>query len=100
MIHAAAAPIIDRKSTPLNSSHPSISYAVFCLKKKNPTIRLRAAALWPKAFAIALNLENVPDDLAQGGSIQRKRRRIYCGHRLRRFNPLANGSDAICGLLR
>src|SRR5690348_18107761 len=24
----------DRKSTRLNSSHPSISYAVFCLKKK------------------------------------------------------------------
>src|SRR5699024_11279905 len=26
--------IIDRKSTRLNSSHVSISYAVFCLKKK------------------------------------------------------------------
>src|SRR5699024_12187455 len=26
--------IIDRKSTHLNSSHVSISYAVFCLKKK------------------------------------------------------------------
>src|SRR5690348_17676003 len=26
----------DRKSTRLNSSHPSISYAVFCLKKKTP----------------------------------------------------------------
>src|SRR5690348_17934014 len=25
----------DRKSTRLNSSHPSTSYAVFCLKKKN-----------------------------------------------------------------
>src|SRR4051794_41390575 len=41
--------IEDRKSTRLNSSHPSISYAVFCLKKKkntntnlriNPTINL------------------------------------------------------------
>src|SRR5690348_17730321 len=30
----------DRKSTRLNSSHPSISYAVFCLKKKK-NIRLR-----------------------------------------------------------
>src|SRR5258707_1399126 len=29
----------DRKSTRLNSSHANISYAVFCLKKKN---RLRA----------------------------------------------------------
>src|SRR5690242_20782875 len=26
----------DRKSTRLNSSHMSISYAVFCLKKKKP----------------------------------------------------------------
>src|SRR5438309_2917239 len=26
--------LIDRKSTRLNSSHSSISYAVFCLKKK------------------------------------------------------------------
>src|SRR5699024_12231298 len=29
------APQRDRKSTRLNSSHVSISYAVFCLKKKN-----------------------------------------------------------------
>src|SRR3712207_7740605 len=29
-----AAPIGDRKSTRLNSSHANISYAVFCLKKK------------------------------------------------------------------
>src|SRR5690625_6078822 len=28
---------IDRKSTRLNSSHVAISYAVFCLKKKNKT---------------------------------------------------------------
>src|SRR5690242_21611585 len=27
--------LADRKSTRLNSSHMSISYAVFCLKKKN-----------------------------------------------------------------
>src|SRR5258708_31542961 len=29
-------PAADRKSTRLNSSHQIISYAVFCLKKKNP----------------------------------------------------------------
>src|SRR5438876_6838855 len=29
----------DRKSTRLNSSHPSISYAVFCLKKKKTIIK-------------------------------------------------------------
>src|SRR5690348_17677514 len=28
----------DRKSTRLNSSHPSISYAVFCLKKKTTNL--------------------------------------------------------------
>src|SRR5689334_24511467 len=28
----------DRKSTRLNSSHSSISYAVFCLKKKKTTV--------------------------------------------------------------
>src|SRR5258708_22530241 len=28
---------LDRKSTRLNSSHQIISYAVFCLKKKNTT---------------------------------------------------------------
>src|SRR3712207_7188146 len=30
----------DRKSTRLNSSHANISYAVFCLKKKNQTLAL------------------------------------------------------------
>src|SRR2546422_3873719 len=29
------APLLDRKSTRLNSSHGYISYAVFCLKKNN-----------------------------------------------------------------
>src|SRR5207249_11361210 len=32
---SANVPLRDRKSTRLNSSHVSISYAVFCLKKKN-----------------------------------------------------------------
>src|SRR5690348_17687207 len=32
----ASTPSEDRKSTRLNSSHPSTSYAVFCLKKQNP----------------------------------------------------------------
>src|SRR3712207_7974148 len=30
----------DRKSTRLNSSHANISYAVFCLKKKNNEIHI------------------------------------------------------------
>src|SRR3712207_8534975 len=32
---AARHDVLDRKSTRLNSSHANISYAVFCLKKKN-----------------------------------------------------------------
>src|SRR5205085_7845739 len=31
----------DRKSTRLNSSHSQISYAVFCLKKKNAYVSVR-----------------------------------------------------------
>src|SRR2546422_2013964 len=31
-------PSLDRKSTRLNSSHGYISYAVFCLKKKNTCV--------------------------------------------------------------
>src|SRR4051794_22704223 len=34
---------LDRNSTRLNSSHPSISYAVFCLKKKKNTTNSRTA---------------------------------------------------------
>src|SRR5262245_64610449 len=35
----ATEPTGDRKSTRLNSSHLGISYAVFCLKKKNKRVR-------------------------------------------------------------
>src|SRR5437667_1379437 len=52
--HPAASARGDRKSTRLNSSHITSSYAVFCLKKKNPC-HLRSAVgadlyrgdLWP-----------------------------------------------------
>src|SRR4051812_49712863 len=33
-LYSSGAEAVDRKSTRLNSSHMSISYAVFCLKKK------------------------------------------------------------------
>src|SRR3954464_14535417 len=55
---------LDRKSTRLNSSHTIISYAVFCLKKKNDeeldlmqpnsSLRLQTAA----ASAAALDLRS------------------------------------------
>src|SRR5947209_11112810 len=35
----------DRKSTRLNSSHANISYAVFCLKKKNKAVIAIAACV-------------------------------------------------------
>src|SRR2546430_7720461 len=38
--HFVVVPRRDRKSTRLNSSHSQISYAVFCLKKKNILDRL------------------------------------------------------------
>src|SRR6266480_5682243 len=42
LLHAPGAPPPgDRKSTRLNSSHMSISYAVFCLKKKKKQQRRR-----------------------------------------------------------
>src|SRR5947209_19812821 len=37
VIDSPTATVSDRKSTRLNSSHANISYAVFCLKKKNIT---------------------------------------------------------------
>src|SRR5437868_7975095 len=38
---AGGAFCLDRKSTRLNSSHVSISYAVFCLKKKKKNKKMR-----------------------------------------------------------
>src|SRR5256885_6581678 len=44
-VDSHATPFEDRKSTRLNSSHLVISYAVFCLKKKNTTILSHTATL-------------------------------------------------------
>src|SRR6266571_5112586 len=41
----------DRKSTRLNSSHMSISYAVFCLKKKKAPMRAWARSSVPASAA-------------------------------------------------
>src|SRR5690348_18122696 len=45
--HTVLAFGLDRKSTRLNSSHPSISYAVFCLKKKITTILTTQSLCYP-----------------------------------------------------
>src|SRR5258708_25049741 len=44
----AGVEVLDRKSTRLNSSHQIISYAVFCLKKKNK----QTALLTPTGYPI------------------------------------------------
>src|SRR5699024_5739626 len=43
---------LDRKSTRLNSSHVSISYAVFCLKKKNGHVHLHVVSSRMPRFPI------------------------------------------------
>src|SRR5947207_9595339 len=45
--HARQRHLPDRKSTRLNSSHTVISYAVFCLKKKNSQVQDRGSGLVP-----------------------------------------------------
>src|SRR5689334_24170685 len=42
---------LDRKSTRLNSSHSSISYAVFCLKKKIRIIITTLIVITPKKMS-------------------------------------------------
>src|SRR5438876_4609021 len=54
--YPAAAPARDRKSTRLNSSHPSISYAVFCLKKK----KKKRTHITEKKTKILRNLHKLP----------------------------------------
>src|SRR5207249_5469895 len=58
----------DRKSTRLNSSHVSISYAVFCLKKKTNKVATRPPANHLTAYTsffglLARSQHHVPQDL-------------------------------------
>src|SRR5256885_11041330 len=46
---------LDRKSTRLNSSHLVISYAVFCLKKKNGMDDRRGETRTPAALSYGTN---------------------------------------------
>src|SRR5947207_6158919 len=48
----------DRKSTRLNSSHTVISYAVFCLKKKNQTDQLQPLTNKPKDMSYTNHFMN------------------------------------------
>src|SRR5689334_383173 len=54
----------DRKSTRLNSSHSSISYAVFCLKKKKTTvIDALSASTFPAPPPTAIHTLSLHDAL-------------------------------------
>src|SRR5207248_6449323 len=61
MIAIASSPSRDRKSTRLNSSHRTISYAVFCLKKKkkqykNMTLRITALTVTYRTMRSLLSM--------------------------------------------
>src|SRR5689334_23628458 len=56
---------IDRKSTRLNSSHSSISYAVFCLKKKKNNIHNHSVAKMNITALLAL-VDHVDDAVRDG----------------------------------
>src|SRR5574342_937134 len=51
--------LTDRKSTRLNSSHHRISYAVFCLKKKNK--KNKGQTLWKKTRRNQMTITIVRD---------------------------------------
>src|SRR2546430_4900231 len=81
----------DRKSTRLNSSHSQISYAVFCLKKKNrhlaataePQVAVlgqeRGAVLFLKDGGI---LNQLPNHQVRGGKHHYTRPARVCAHEL------------------
>src|SRR2546423_3615832 len=79
----------DRKSTRLNSSHSQISYAVFCLKKK----QRRVVAGHHRARrhdGVALRFEELQERLADVGSFHPS---ILCERRLRRGTALARSTE-------
>src|SRR5258708_9890703 len=57
-LHSSASS--DRKSTRLNSSHQIISYAVFCLKKKNKTTIYRSLCRNPRREPLYTRIGNKP----------------------------------------
>src|SRR5205809_2580150 len=71
----------DRKSTRLNSSHGYISYAVFCLKKKN---RLTKYWNWPPTsntsspFALPSKQSEIRIDFQDQRYLQGDNFRIHC----------------------
>src|SRR5260221_2204528 len=54
----------DRKSTRLNSSHTVISYAVFCLKKKNKIEEFKCLAMLILGMALIASLTHASTRVA------------------------------------
>src|SRR5438876_5070733 len=70
----------DRKSTRLNSSHPSNSYAVFCLKKKGGTFSYFDGTSWlnPEKNPPVIRSENGRFELrVQGGDLRQTAKSIH-----------------------
>src|SRR2546430_4900396 len=63
----------DRKSTRLNSSHSQISYAVFCLKKKNRIIAIPASGCARRHLPMPIHLIEPCDVLGAAGLWLRER---------------------------
>src|SRR5262245_64685017 len=62
---------LDRKSTRLNSSHLGISYAVFCLKKKNESIKMDPVRSSVRTVAAAGGLVVVPTGMRNTHPVHR-----------------------------
>src|SRR6476620_10969738 len=54
---------VDRKSTRLNSSHANISYAVFCLKKKNKALEAKGVQVVEASLDDAASVQKVMKDI-------------------------------------
>src|SRR5207245_7408089 len=71
-VRGAILPLRDRKSTRLNSSHGSISYAVFCLKKQSEQPKLTGPS--EQTHARTRQAEDI--EHTRGPAIDRKRTRL------------------------
>src|SRR5437867_5378233 len=73
----------DRKSTRLNSSHRTISYAVFCLKKKNGALRFNVGGPGVDVVVFrAVELLQIPPHVPHGVEV------LDDAHVIDIFNPL------------
>src|SRR5258707_1786167 len=76
---AAVSSISDRKSTRLNSSHANISYAVFCLKKKDHQLACSRIAAHHVACVVGPGAASQHDECSALPRCRYRRlQRAYC----------------------